>query len=106
MSRNKKHTQLLFDMVRERPMVPESYGYLGLLYKALQDLTDIRIQKKLTQKDLAKLARIAQQNIARFEGGRSNPTLMQVIKVAHALGFRIKFERYQFPPGDYDAYKD
>jgi ribosome-binding protein aMBF1 (putative translation factor) len=52
-------------------------------------LVKARIEKKLTQKQLAAKLGIAQSALARFESGRSNPTLSFLQKVTQGLGLRL-----------------
>lgn len=44
----------------------------------------------LTQVELSKLAGVSQPNITRFEGGNYNPTLEFMVKLAAAMGKRVK----------------
>ena len=99
----KKHTQFIFDDL-EDPHKSDRYGYLGLVYEVFKRLAEIRVQKKLSQHDLAQKSGIAQPTIARIEAGRANPTLMQLVKIAKGLRHRISFEPAEFSDGDYEGY--
>ena len=65
------------------------YESLEVEFAIHRALVNERIQKKLTQKQLAKKLGIAQSALARLESGRSNPTLSFLQKVTSALGLRL-----------------
>ena len=44
----------------------------------------------LTQSELGKRAGISQQNITRFESGNYNPSLEFLVKIAGAMGKKVK----------------
>ena len=44
----------------------------------------------LTQAQLSARARISQPNVTRFEGGNYNPTLEFMVKIAAAMGKKVK----------------
>ena len=50
----------------------------------------IRKGRRLTQVELSKLTGIPQPNITRFESDKSNPTLEMLVKMAAALGKKVK----------------
>ena len=50
-----------------------------------------RIQKGLTQADLARQAHLSQQQISAIEKG-SNVTLKTLLQVGHVLGLKIQFQ--------------
>ena len=56
-------------------------------------LMDARLNKGVTQAELAKKMGTKQSAISRFESGRINPRLDFMIKLASALGARIKIEK-------------
>lgn len=53
----------------------KAYESLEVEFKIYNALVKARIEKKLTQKQLASKLGIAQSALARFESGRTNPTL-------------------------------
>ena len=53
----------------------KEYDELELEYKIIGQIIDLRTEKKITQKQLAKLMNTKQPSIARFESGGYNPTL-------------------------------
>lgn len=50
----------------------------------------LRIQRGLTQAQLAKLAKTSQPSIARLESGRKQPSLAFLQRVSRALGARVE----------------
>lgn len=72
------------------PANREAYESLEVEYKLYDALIKARIQNKLTQKELAKKLGIAQSALARFESGRTNPTLSFIQKIASGLGLKLK----------------
>ena len=49
-----------------------------------------RKELKLTQDDLAKRTGMARTNITRFEGGKYNPSLEMMVKIAAALNMSVQ----------------
>jgi ribosome-binding protein aMBF1 (putative translation factor) len=68
------------------PKVKEKYDELDLEYKVKHDLIRARLEKGLSQKDLAELVGTKQSAISRFERPDSNPTIGQVQKIANVTG--------------------
>ncbi len=54
-------------------------------------LIELRHQKGMTQKALAKAASLPQPSIARLESKRTIPQLDTLLKVAAALGYDLEF---------------
>ncbi len=44
----------------------------------------------MTQQDLANATGIARPNITRFEGGKYNPSLEMLVRIAAAMGKKVK----------------
>ena len=71
------------------PKNRKAYENLEVEFKIYNALVRARIEKKLTQKQLASKLGIAQSALARFESGRTNPTLSFLQKVASGLGLKL-----------------
>ena len=56
----------------------------------IQRTVDIYKQYRLTQSELGKRAGISQPNITRFESGNYNPSLEFLVKIAGAMGKKVK----------------
>lgn len=61
-------------------------------------LAELRAEKKLTQRDLAKELNIANSSIAMYETGERVPTLKIAIEIANY--FKIPIESIYFPKLD------
>jgi ribosome-binding protein aMBF1 (putative translation factor) len=67
----------------------KAYDSLAVEFRIHDALVKARIEKKLTQKQLASELGIAQSALARFESGRSNPTLSFLQKITTGLGLKL-----------------
>jgi DNA-binding XRE family transcriptional regulator len=68
----------------------QEYQKLEPEYKLAQELLKARLNKNLTQTEVARKAGISQVMIARLESGSSNPTLETISRVANVLGKEVK----------------
>ena len=91
MPRPKESTQFIFDDL-ERTKNTGSYGYVSQMFRIFRAIALIRQDRGISQHDLAKLTEIPQSTIAKIESGKTNPSLFQLVKIAHALGTRIRFQ--------------
>lgn len=57
----------------------------------ITQLTDKRINRNMTQQDIANLTGIQRPNIARLEACNTTPTVEVLIKYAAALGYKLSF---------------
>lgn len=62
-------------------------------YELIMEIIKIRVNQKITQKELASLTGIPQPNIARFEKNIHSSSLSTVIKILDSLGYRINVEK-------------
>jgi ribosome-binding protein aMBF1 (putative translation factor) len=67
----------------------QAYDNLEVEFKIYEALIMARVDKKLTQRQLAKKLGIAQSALARFESGRTNPTLSFLQKITTELGLKL-----------------
>lgn len=84
----KTHKQFLKEFLSD-PEKKKAYDSLEVEFKIYNALVKARIEKKLTQKQLAEKLGIAQSALARFESGRTNPTLSFLQKVTTGLGLKL-----------------
>ena len=49
----------------------------------------LRIERQVTQQDLAEMCNFEKSNMARIESGRTNPTFLTLFKVSDALKVSI-----------------
>lgn len=73
----------------KRPGVRKAHEDLTFEFKIFDALIRARIEKKLTQKQLAVKIGVAQSALARFENGNTNPTLSFLKKVTTGLGLKL-----------------
>ena len=69
--------------------IKKAYDDLGPEYILIASIIEKRLQKGLTQKQLADKIGTKQSAISRLEGGRFNPTFSLLNKIARALGANI-----------------
>ena len=86
---------LFEDMKREmfkRPGFKAAYDALGPKYALISAMMDARNKKGMTQAEIAKRAGTTQSAIARFEAGRTNPTLEFASRLSRALGAKLEIQ--------------
>lgn len=67
------------------PEVKQAYKKLDPEYAVINSIIQMRIEKKMSQGELAKKIGTKQSAISRLESGNSNPSLAFLQKVASAL---------------------
>lgn len=70
--------------------IREHYDALESEFVVIRLLTELRIRRGLSQRELASKVGTKQSAISRFESGTYNPTLDFLHKIAHALDARLK----------------
>ncbi|NCQ54576.1 transcriptional regulator [Candidatus Saccharibacteria bacterium CG_4_9_14_0_2_um_filter_41_9] len=71
------------------PEVKKEYDALEAEFALIDSLISARLEKKMTQSELAKKAGMKQEAVARLEGGDSNPTFATLTKIAKALDKKV-----------------
>ena len=84
----KTHKQIMERFLSD-PENKKTYDSLEIEFAIYNALVKARIEKKFTQKELAMKLGIAQSALARFESGRTNPTLSFIQKIATGLGLKL-----------------
>ncbi len=64
----------------------EEYDALEPIYTLISEIIRLRLERGLTQKELAEIVGTKQSAISRLESGSYNPSFEFLSKVAHALG--------------------
>lgn len=72
------------------PALKKAYDALEPEYQLARSLIQARLDKKMTQQELAQKSGVTQNTIARLESGTTNPTISSVNRVAGALGKELK----------------
>ncbi len=73
------------EMGRRRQRTPSEKG-LKSRQEVVRELKRIRLQKEMTQQELAELMGTQKSNISRLESGRYNPSLDFLIRIFECLG--------------------
>ena|SRR3989344_988912 len=84
---------LLEDALRAEMLNPKfrkAYDALQPKYDIIRAILDARNKKGMTQADIARRAGTTQSAIARFESGRSNPTLDFASRLSSAVGAKLE----------------
>lgn len=67
-----------------------SHNSNNTLYEKLAgDIINLRVEKNMTQKELAELCDIQQSNISRLENATYNPSVHLLEKIANATGKKL-----------------
>jgi len=89
-----KEDFISFDEVKRqmfaRPDFKAAYDALGPKYALINAMLDARNKRGMTQKEIARRAGTTQSAIARFESGRSNPTLEFASRLSSAVGAKLE----------------
>lgn len=85
----KKYAQLKKDLLKDKE-VKKTYEELGPEFALIGLIIKKRIEKGLTQKELAREIGTKQSSISRLESGRYNPTLQFLVRVSKALDANLK----------------
>ena len=72
------------------PEVKRGYDALELEYSIIEQVIRKRLEKGLSQKQLAEKIGTKQSAIARLEGGTTNPSVAFLEKVSKALGSKLQ----------------
>ena len=67
------------------PVLRAEYDALASQHEIIREVIKARIEKQMTQKELAERAQTTQSNISRLESGSYNPSVAFLQKVADAL---------------------
>lgn len=62
-------------------------------FTLIMEIVKLRLNKKITQKELSNLTGIPQPNIARFEKNTHSSSLSTVLKILDSLGYKLKIEK-------------
>ncbi len=91
--RNGQKYVIFQDWLHESLRNPEfrkAYDSLAPKYALINAMLDARNKKGMTQAEIARRAGTTQSAIARFESGRTNPTLEFASRLSRALGAKLE----------------
>jgi predicted transcriptional regulator len=80
----KTFTQLKSKLLKDKE-INSVYEKLGPEFALIETIIEKRLQKGLTQKELAQKIGTKQSAISRLESGKANPSLLFLQKIAKAL---------------------
>jgi len=87
--KTKSYKQFKKELLKDKE-IKQAYEGLGPEFALIGIIIKKRIEKGLTQKELAKKIGTKQSAISRFESGAYNPSFSFLQKVAGALDARLK----------------
>jgi len=87
---NFKSISILKKRILSNPETKRLYEEMQPEYDLIDKIISKRIEKKFSQKDLAKKIGTGQSAISRLESGNSNPSLKFLQKIAKALDVTLK----------------
>ena len=76
----------------KNPKFQEEWKKSETEYQLGRILIEKRLAKKMSQRDLAKIAKTTQAQISRIESMDSNPSLFLLKRIAEALGSKLKIQ--------------
>ena len=87
--KNKTYKQLKKELLKDKG-IKKAYEKLGPEFAVIEMIIRRRIEKGLSQKELARKIGTKQSAISRLESGTYNPSLSFLQKVSEALNTKLK----------------
>ena len=84
----KKFDDYLAEQLKD-PEFKAGYDALEPEFSLIKALMDARLEKGLTQKELAEMTGISQGDISRIERGTANPSIKTIQRLATALDKKV-----------------
>ena len=85
----KKFDDYLAEQLKD-PEFKAGYDVLEPEFSLIKALMDARLEKGLTQKELAEMTGISQGDISRIERGTANPSIKTIQRLATALDKKVQ----------------
>jgi DNA-binding XRE family transcriptional regulator len=79
----------LLEKELEDVALKSNYNQIKKEYELIEQIVKIRKQKKISQVDLAKKARVSQQAISRLEREKHIPKIDTLMKIVDGLGLKL-----------------
>ena len=86
----KQNWNILKNKLLKDKEIKRGYDDLELEYKFIESLIDMRLAKKITQKELSRRIGTTQSALARFESGKINPSLNFLKRLATGIGAKLE----------------
>ena len=80
------------DKQMEDPEFAAEYEAMRPEYDAVRAVIAARLERNMTQKELAERTGIRQSNISRIESGASSPTIDTLARIAAGLGKQLRID--------------
>ena len=80
------------DKHMEDPEFAAEYEAMRPEYDAVRAVIAARLERNMTQKELAERTGIRQSNISRIESGASSPTIDTLARIAAGLGKQLRID--------------
>lgn len=80
------------DKQMEDPEFAAEYEAMRPEYDAVRAVIAARLERNMTQKELAERTGIRQSNISRIESGASSPTVDTLARIAAGLGKQLRID--------------
>ena len=77
-------------MLREDPGLQAEVDRLAPRYAVIRQFIKARLERDLSQRQLAELAGVSQPVINRFESGEQSPSIDRLATLAEALGYDLE----------------
>lgn len=87
-----KNWQTLKKELLKDKKVSKEYKILEPRYILISKFIEARLKRNITQNQLARKIKTKQSDIARFESGKSNPSINFIEKMASALNLKINYQ--------------
>jgi transcriptional regulator with XRE-family HTH domain len=82
----------LIAKLKENPEFAQAYAELEPQYQIAREVIRLRVERGLTQRDLAQRVGTQQANISRLENAVGTPSVALLLRVARALDARLSVE--------------
>ena len=79
----------ILEKTTENPEFNEVWERSRNEYKLLHDITRIRKELNLTQKELATISKSSQQEISRLENREHSPALKTICRIVNSIGYEL-----------------
>lgn len=73
----------------------EHQNIIDVEFSLLEELSKLRKDKNLSQRELANIIGMKQPTLAKIEKGKNSPQLNTLLSILDSLGYTIKYEKKQ-----------
>ena len=81
-----------FPVVDKDEYIEENQTIIDKEYKLLEELSELRKKKKLSQRQLAEILGMKQPTLAKIEKGKNSPQLNTILNILDSLGYTLSIE--------------